>query len=156
MKKTVDIFLMRIFPWSWYKVPRLSYSLQPENIGRSLQGQNLPKRLTQTHFAILSYLRLQKDEKILQSELYKRLGWSSLTLKKFSRKTVELKKLGLLTETKDESDRRQNSLSITERGLDILKKAEIKRKNFLLNIFRRTDIYELQKLLATLERLTNI
>jgi len=156
LEEVVNNLLIEFFPWCWYKVPRLSYSLQPEDISESLSASKLPKKLTQTHFAILSYFRLQKNKTILQSELYKKLGWESLTEKKFSRKIVELKSLKFLTENKNESDRRKVCLSITEKGLEVLKKAEEKRRKFLLDRLQQMDFYKTRVLMRLLETLIKI
>jgi len=156
LEKIVNNLLIEVFPCLWYKVPRLSYSLQPEDLSQGLSTKKLPKKLTQTHFAILSYLRLQKNKTILQSELYKKLGWESLNEKKFSRKAAELKKLRFLNEDKSESDRRKVYLSISEKGSQILKKAEEKRKKFLLDLLSRTNVYKLRSLTVSLSTLIKI
>jgi len=156
IEEIVNNLLIKIFPWLSYKVPRPSYSIQPEDIPKNLPAKKAPKKLTETHFAILSYLRLytEREETIRQKELYEKLDWEALSKKKFNRKVAELKNLRLLADHKDSPDRRIAHLSITEKGLKVLSKAETKRKEFLVDSLRGINLSKARVLVGILEILS--
>ena len=69
---------------------------------------------------------------------------------------VELKNLRFLIEDRDESDRRRIHLSITEKGLEVFKKSEHKRKEFLLDAFHHIEIHKARVLIGLLGTLIKI
>lgn len=153
LEELVHSLLVKTFPWFSYKVPRLSYLIQPEDIPENLPAEKMPKKLTGTHFAILSYLRLQTKTKetILQKKLYQKLNWVDLSEKKFCRKVGELKKLELIAENRNSRDRRVSCLFITKKGLEILERAENKRRQYLLDLFRLINPKERKEAVEFLE-----
>lgn len=125
LKKRVEKILTEVFPWVYYHIPRL-------NINNSTSEE---KKLSFTHFGILSWLRFEKAKnpkrKITNLQLRKML-WADLDLKLYHRRMGDLLDLGLVQEGKRfGKDRRTYEVMITKKGLKVLKEAETSRQKFI-------------------------
>ena len=156
-------FLSRVLPILYYSATSLDFYFtdqhfskkQLEDIKYRFNRKN-PK-LTFTHFAILSWLRLKKlnGHKISHIELFEKIKRvvagknTSEKYNKYQRKTSDLRAIGFVKEKKE--IRKPLLLAITQSGLDALSEAEKERKHFLSQLIESVGLEDIQKILLPSE-----
>ena len=103
-----------------------------------------------SHILVLSHLK--DNGKSRPSDIARTLGLTPPTLTNLSEKLVQKK---LATRLADDDDRRIIYLAITDKGLDLVKKANEEGKTLRKNLFDKLTAEEQQQLLSIYRKLND-
>ncbi|HEK9099653.1 MarR family transcriptional regulator [Bacillus pfraonensis] len=103
-----------------------------------------------SHILVLGHLK--ENGKSRPSDIAKTLGLTPATLTHLSEKLVKKK---LATRLVDDDDRRIVYLAITDKGIDMIKKAHEEGKAIRIDLFEKLTDEERQHLLSIYEKLNN-